>query len=240
MALNKIYPFVTEALSSIEPVIDASYGPIYRCAATLEDGSVLPCVGLQSRSVIVNLARDRVTEVFEGRNKFVSDDPLRDILDSFVAGRSQISDYRIRSIAPSRFAVPQSLMRKIHGETTMSWTGWVFRMRDDRHFSYGSSFEMQFLDLPDGYDFADVVEVINHAYVDDGGQVRPLQRATLLPDDYHRDAVLGPRVSFTCYVSGIEDAQTEKSRSRDSSNEIVGASALAKAKRRYSSWPSPK
>lgn len=237
---SKIYPFVAEALSTIEPIADDSYGPIYRCSATLEDGTLLPCVTVQSRSAIVNLAKLRITEIVKGRSRLRSDDPLGDMIDSFASSGTQVSDYKVRSIGISRFAVPIRLMDEIHGETTMAWTGWVFRMRDGRCFSYGSPFRWDFLDLPDGYEFSDLVEVINHSYVDSDGQVKPLRQGGLLPEGYGRDYVLRERIHFICYVDGIDAPRIENAPNRSASSEIVAASAFAKAKRRWLSWPSPK
>ncbi|MDO6966544.1 hypothetical protein [Rhizobium alvei] len=237
---SKIYPFVTEALSTIEPIVDDSYGPIYRCSATLEDGTFLPCVTLQSRDAIAHLARLRITEALQGRSKFRSDDPFGEMVAHFAASGTQVSDYKIRSIGPSRFAIPLSLMQQIHGETTMAWTGWVFRMRDGRCFSYGSPFRWDFLDLPDDYEFSDVAEVINHSYVDLDGQVKPLRQGSFLPEGYADIHVMRERIHFVCYVDGIEAPQMENPPNLSSSFRIVAASAFANAKRRWFSWPSPK
>lgn len=230
---SRIYPFVTEALSTIEPIADNSYGPIYRCSATLEDRTFLPCVALQSRSAKVNLAKLRITETLEGKSRLRSDDPFGDMIATFATNGTQISDYKIRSIGASRFAVPISLMEQIHGETTMAWTGWVFRMRDGRCFSYGSPFRWDFLDLPAGYEFSDVAEVINHSYIDSDGNVTPLRQGGLLPEGYDRDHILRERIHFVCYVDGIDGPQIENPTNRSSSFKIVAASALANAKRRW-------
>ena len=73
-----------------------------------------------------------------------------------------------------------SLLRQIHGETTMAWTGWVFEMSDGALFSYGSSFRMDFLDLPPGYLFEDIVQVHNHGYVSDKGVLVSLTQGGFL------------------------------------------------------------
>ncbi len=85
----------------------------------------------------------------------------------------------------------------------MSWTGWVFRMRDGRYFSYGSSFLMEFFGLPEGYDFSDVVEVINHSFVDSTGRIAKLREGGDLPESYRHDSVIRERVFFTCAVDGV-------------------------------------
>ena len=107
------------------------------------------------------------------------------------------------SAVESKYAIPLSLLSEIQGETTMGWTGWVFRMKDGHLFSYGSSFHTEFFQLPDGYSFADVSEVINHSFVDSTGAVASLIRGGHLPDGYRPDSVLRERVFFTCAVDGI-------------------------------------
>jgi hypothetical protein len=95
------------------------------------------------------------------------------------------------------------LLKQIHGETTMGWTGWVFRMKDGRLFSYGSTFNMEFFQLPEGYGFSDVAEVVNHAFVGPTGSVLPLQQGAGLPPNYPHSSVLRERVFFTCAVDGL-------------------------------------
>ena len=85
----------------------------------------------------------------------------------------------------------------------MAWTGWVFRMKDGRAFSYGTSFLTEFFQLPEGYEFSDVDEVINHAFVEAAGVVTKLAQGGLLPNGYRPDAVLRERPFFSCAVDGI-------------------------------------
>ena len=84
----------------------------------------------------------------------------------------------------------------------MAWTGWVFEMKDGRLFSYGSGFNMEFLDLPNGYTFEDVIKVHNHSFVLDGA-LRTLEEGRVLPSDYDRVNLLRERQFFTCYIDGI-------------------------------------
>jgi hypothetical protein len=85
----------------------------------------------------------------------------------------------------------------------MGWTGWVFRMKDGRAFSCGSSLLMDFFQLPEGYSFSDVDEVINHSYVDAAGAIISLERGAALPSGYRPSTVLRERISFTCPVDGL-------------------------------------
>lgn len=85
----------------------------------------------------------------------------------------------------------------------MGWTGWVFRMRDQSAFSYGSSFRAEFLQLPDGYEFSDVDEVINHSFVNPAGTLSRLDQGHPLPEGYLQTKLLRERASFYCAVDGI-------------------------------------
>jgi hypothetical protein len=70
-------------------------------------------------------------------------------------------------------------------------------------FSFGSSFAMEFFQLPEGYEFADVAEVINHSFVDSNGALVSLERGGFLPEGYPFGSVFRERVFFTCAVDGI-------------------------------------
>jgi hypothetical protein len=157
--------WVKRITDEVEPIRDSIYGSLYRCSLTLKDGTFLPCSVIQSKARLVELAKRRIREELAGRGRLGGADPYGQIVESFVAKGNNVNDYDVASASPSRFAIPVSLLSQIRGETTMSWTGWVFRMRDGRCFSYGSSFLMEFFHLPDGYDFSDVTEVINHSFV---------------------------------------------------------------------------
>ncbi len=191
-----------EIISNVEPLPDSIYGPRYRCQLTLKDGTLLPCAVLQSKSKIVELAKRRIKEEMSGKGRLGGPDPYGQILSGFVAGGNRVSDYAVTSATQSRFAPPPALLRQIHGETTMAWTGWVFEMKDGSLFSYGSGFNMEFLDLPDGYTFEDVIKVHNHSFVLDGA-LRTLEEGRVLPSDYDRVNLLRERQFFTCYIDGI-------------------------------------
>jgi hypothetical protein len=191
-----------EIISNVEPLPDSIYGPRYRCQLTLKDGTLLPCAVLQSRSKVVELAKRRIKEEMSGKGRLAGPDPYGQILSGFVADGNRVSDYAVTSATQSRFAPPLALLRQIHGETTMAWTGWVFEMKDGSLFSYGSSFDMEFLDLPNGYTFEDVIKVHNHSFVLDGA-LRTLEEGRVLPADYDRVNLLRERQSFTCYIDGI-------------------------------------
>jgi hypothetical protein len=152
---------------------------------------------------LVDLAKRRIKEEMSGNGRLGGEDPYGQIIATFVAGGNRINDYEVASSTPSKYAIPLDLLRKIEGETTMAWTGWVFRMKDGRHFSYGTSFSTDFFQLPDGYDFGDVTDVINHSFVDTTGSIASLKQGGLPPPTYDRNAILRERAYFSCAVDGI-------------------------------------
>lgn len=190
--------FVKDIIKSVEPIPDVTYGPRYRCSLTLRDGTFLPCAVLQSRERLVELAKRRIKEEMSGKGHLAVPDPYGEIVLSFVAKGNRINDYDVSSASESKYAIPLALLSQIHGETTMGWTGWVFKMKDGKLFSYGSSFHFEFFQLPENYDFTDVAEVINHSFVDSTGTIRSLKQS--LPKEYDIESVLRERVFFTCAV----------------------------------------
>lgn len=190
-------------LDAIEPLEDFIYGPMYRCSLTLQDGTELPCAVLHSKSRLVELAKRRIKQEQGEKGVLGGPDPYGQIVSSFVAGGNRVNDYEVVAAGPSRFAPPLALLEQIHGETTMAWTGWVFEMNDGSLFAYGSSFSMEFFQLPDGYGFEDVVKVHNHSYLSQDGELKTLEQGGMLPDDYERDNLLRERVYFSCAIEEI-------------------------------------
>jgi hypothetical protein len=195
--------WVKKIIAEVEPLHDDIYGPRYRCSFTLKDRTFLPCAVVQSRKRLIDLAKRRIKEEIGGRGRLGGDDPYGQIVTSFVAQGNRVNDYDVAGASPSRFAIPLSLLSQIHGETTMAWTGWIFRMKDGRLFSYGTSFLMEFFQLPDGYEFSDVEEVINHSFVNDDGVITTLQRGGTLPASYRPSAIFRERAFFSCAVDGV-------------------------------------
>jgi hypothetical protein len=201
--MEAVVNWVQKITDGVEPLDHKFYGPRYRCSLTLKDGTFLPCVLLQSRKRLVELAKRRIQEEINGRGRIGGDDPYGQIVSSFVASGNRVAAYDVAEAIQSRFAPPLQLLSRIQGETTMGWIGWVFRMRDQSVFSYGSSFRMEFLQLPDGYEFSDVEEVINHSFVNPAGTLSRLEQGQLLPEEYRQTKLLRERASFSCAVDGI-------------------------------------
>lgn len=139
-----------------------------------------------------------------GKGRNAGDDPYGQIIATFVACGNRVNDHDVASSDLSKYAIPLPLLKQIHGETFMGWTGWVFRMRDGRLFSYGSSFHTEFFQLPEGYDFDDVTEVVNHSLVDSGGAIVTLGRGAPPLASYDCAADLRERAFFTCAVDDLQ------------------------------------
>jgi hypothetical protein len=195
--------WIKNIISKVEPIEDPFYGSMYRCSLTLRDGTYLPCAVIQAKRKLVDLAKRRIKEEMAGKGHIGGADPYGQIVSTFVAQGNKVNDYDVASSDISKYAPPLALLRQIRGETFMAWTGWVFRMRDGRLFSYGTPFRAEFLQLPDGYDFHDVTEVINHSFVDAAGAVVTLDCGALPPASYDRLKVLRERAFFVCAVDGV-------------------------------------
>jgi len=193
-------PHYQRILDTVEPLDDSIYGPKYRCSITLKDGTELPCAILQSKNKIVELAKRRIREEQSGRGRLGGSDPYGQIVSIFATGGNRINDYDVADATPSRFAPPLALLRQIHGETTMGWTGWVFEMSDGKLFPYGSSFSMEFFQIPDGYTFEDVAKVHNHSFLSSNGELRKLKQGGIPPEDYDPDKLFREKVYFTCAI----------------------------------------
>jgi len=192
-----------DVLARVEPISDSIFGPRYRCELTLKDGTCIPCAVLQSKSKRIELAKRRIAEEMTGKGKIGGPDPFGQLLAVLVASGNRISSFAVASAIPSRFAPSLTLMRRIEGETTMGWTGWVFEMKDGKLFSYGSGFGMEFLNLPEGYEFDDVLKVHNHSFISNEGRLSSLERGSRLPADFGQSNMFRERVFFEVYIDGI-------------------------------------
>ena len=124
----------------------------YRCAAYLLDGTYLPCVQLREESPQVDLAIRRFCET--------SDD--RSIVAAFVTGGSRVNAWDIERLEPSPYAIPLEKLRQVEGETSISWTAFAAVMDDGSEFSFGTSYPLEFFDMPPGYTGKRVASIIPH------------------------------------------------------------------------------
>jgi len=139
--------------TNIEPLEDRIFGKRYRAAARLLDETYLPCVVFQSRLLTVDLAIRRFDELRSDPSQY------RMVVESFVSKGSHAADYEIKAIEPSPFAWPLEFLKKIHGETVMSWTAFVVEMKDGVMFSFGTTFSFEFFELPEGYAYTDIARI---------------------------------------------------------------------------------
>jgi hypothetical protein len=179
--------------SEIEPLPDNISGNRYRASVHLLDGTYLPCVVFQSKIKRVELALKRFEQL---KNK---PDQYRIVVESFVASGSCLADYDVLSIEPSPFAWSRDILKMIHGETTMAWTAFVVEMDDGKRFSYGTSFNMKFFDLPIGYNFSRIRNIFSGMVHSDTEGTRPF---TL--ENHKATRYLREKPFFTCYLDGID------------------------------------
>jgi hypothetical protein len=169
MQPNELIAF---AKGHIEAITALNAGPGYRCAARLTDGTYLPAVILQSQASQIAFATRRLEETRPRRRGILG--PLRQprgisyeaTIAAFTASGNQVNWYDVAQVEPSPFALPAERLSEIESETSMSWTQFVAVMRDDREFSFGTTYNIEFFHMPDGYSGNDVVRIIPHGKVD--------------------------------------------------------------------------
>ena len=190
--------------ANIQPLSDTNFGDGYRASVTLTDGLYLPCVMFRNSSNIVDLAVRRFKEEQSGKSIFSKSSGLgyKDIVKNFVASGNCINHYDIAKVDKSDFAFPQGTLEKIRGETKMGWTGFVAKMKDGKHFAFGTSFLFDFFDMPKGYSIDDIVEIINHTYIDNEGNLKSYHSPEVY-EEFDRDKVYRERPYFDCYIDHL-------------------------------------
>ena len=190
--------------NNIQPLNDSVYGDGYRVAVTLTDGLRLPCVLFRNPSKIVDLAIRRFNEERSGKSIFSKSSGLgyKEIVKTFVAGGNCINYYDVAEVDKSEFAFPKNTLKQIHGETKMAWTGFVAKMKDGKLFAFGTSFLFEFFSMPQGYSTEDIVEVINHSYIDRQGNLKSYH-APEVYEEFDRSLVYRERPFFECYIDNL-------------------------------------
>jgi hypothetical protein len=191
---------------NIEPLENNAYGPGYRASVYLTDGTFLPCVVFRNSKAVVNLAIRRFKEEQTGKGIFKRSSGLGyyDIVKTFVASGNCINDYDIDRVEKSKFAFPLTIQRQIKGETTMGWTGFAVKMKDGKHFGFGTTFLWEFFQMPEGYSTDDIDEIINHSYVLKTGELRSHREGHLSrPDDYKDAIIYRERPFFECFIDNL-------------------------------------
>ena len=190
--------------TNIEPLSDSIYGDGYRASVTLTDGLHLPCVLFRDTSKLVDLAVRRFKEEQSGKGIFSKSSGLgyKEIVKTFVANGNCINHYDIEKVDKSDFAFPLQTLRQIHGETKMAWTGFVAKMKDGKQFAFGTSFLFDFFDLPKGYLPTDIVEIINHSYLDKDVNLKSYHDPKVY-EEFDRSLVYRERPYFECYLENF-------------------------------------
>lgn len=205
------YPLSREQLikflkENIEPLEDNFYGIGYRASVYLIDGTYLPCVYFRNPSKIVNLAIKRFKEERTGNGIFSKSSKMGyyDIVKSFVTNGNCINESDIAKVEKSPYAFPISILKQIQGETTMSWTCFVAKMKDAVNIGFGTTFYTDFFDMPDGYSVEDIIEIINHSYICESGQMYTYrERPFMSSDDYDKIIVYREKPFFECYIDNL-------------------------------------
>lgn len=193
--------------NNIEPLEDSFYGQGYRASVYLRDGTYLPCVIFRNSSKIVNLAIKRFKEEKQGNGIFSKSSGMGyyNIVKTFVAKGNCINEYDIAKINKSPYAFPIPILKQIQGETAMSWTCFVSKMKDGMNVGFGTTFYTEFFDIPDGYSVDDIVEIINHSYISESGQVYKWHEHSPLssPSNFDKIFFYRERPFFECYLDNL-------------------------------------
>jgi hypothetical protein len=191
---------------NIEPLEDRSFGPGYRASVYLTDGTFLPCVIFRNQKAVVDLAIKRFKEERIGNSilKFPSGNGYYEVVKSFVVQGNCINAYDIGGVEKSNFAFPLLIQKQIKGETTMGWTCFAAKMKDGKYIGFGTSWGIEFFQMPDGYSTEDIEEIINHSYVLHTGELRNHRDSSATrQEDYKNAVVYRERPFFECYIDNL-------------------------------------
>ena len=191
---------------NIESFQDHAYGLSYRAAAFLKDGTHLPCVIFRNPSTIVKLAIRRFKEEKKGNGIFNQGSGIGyyNIVKGFVINGNRINEYDIERIEKSKYAFPLVIQKQIIGETTMGWTGFAAKMKDGKTFGFGTSFSFEFFSMPEGYVVEDIVEIINHSYVLESGEICSHRQGPLTrPEEFKKAVVYREKPYFDCFIDNL-------------------------------------
>jgi len=205
MEQQKIEVIIKFLKNNIEPIEDSFYGYGYRASAYLVDGTFLPCVIFRNPTKIIELAIKRFNDEQSGKSIYKnSSNGYQEIVKNFVSKGNCVNDYDIARVEKSKFAFPLSILKQIKGETTMSWTGFAIKMKDGKYFGFGTTFLMDFFQMPENYSVSDIDEIINHSYVLKTGELRSHKVPFFTPPDDYNDAVIyRERPFFECYIDDL-------------------------------------
>jgi len=185
MGIKEILRFAKERIPPIGPQRD-----LYRCSAYLTDGTFLPCVILENLNGVVDLAIRRFDETRGAKTGAGMD--YRSIVTSFVTKGNTVNSYDLRDIEVSPYAILPERAKEIRGETSMSWTEFTVRMDDGMEFPFGTTYLMEFFEMPEGYSADKIQRIIAHEIGKPG--FRPGEAKV---------KVYREKPYFTCYVDDL-------------------------------------
>ena len=108
------------------------YGERYRVAATMTDGTYLPCVVIENASHTIDLALKRFEETRKSSDLYMG---YRAIVTLFVTEGNTVNEDDLKDLALCSFAIPPPRMQEIKGETSMGWTEFYALMKDEPNFA---------------------------------------------------------------------------------------------------------
>ena len=159
-------------------------GERYRVAATMTDGTYLPCVAIENASHTVDLALKRFEKTRESSDPYMG---YRAIVATFVTEGNTVNEYDLKELAHCSFAIPLPRMQEIKGETAMGWTEFYAIMKDGAEFLFGTALFTEFFDMPSGYSAADIVKIV------------PAVRG----ETPRQEQIYREKPFFTCFVEGL-------------------------------------
>ena len=121
------------------------------------------------------------------------------VMSTFVADGSRVADHDLKSVEHSPFAWPSAVLRRIHGETAMGWTAFVAEMKDGTMYSYGTAFNFEFFDLPNGYSHGDITTIHSGMTYSPAAGLQKFGRESVRDLPTLRD-----KPFFTCYLDELD------------------------------------
>lgn len=192
---------------TIEPLQDSSFGIGFSASVTLNDGTFLPCVIFRNSENLIDLAIRRFKEEQKGTSIFADKTKgvgYRRIVKNFVTKGNSINSYDIAKIEESRFAMPNNLQKLVQGETAMSWTAFVAEFKDGKKFSFGTTWGLEFFDLPDNYDFKNIVNIISGVYLSKDNEIVPHTSISSFVEDKEKlQTIYRQKIYFECFIGNL-------------------------------------
>ncbi len=143
--------------ANIHPVTDVYSKSAYRAAATLKDGTYLPCVVFRNKNDILDLAKKRFEELMNTEYKNA-------IIETFVVPGNRVAWYDLKSVDQSPFSLPGEFRDVIYnaGETRMGYQSFQADMADGAKFFFSSTTHVEFFEVPNNYTLENIVTVYTH------------------------------------------------------------------------------